>query len=95
MGIAILWLLAQSAATAPPPATAARDDARVERLISEIARSGRALDGADAANAAGRLADPRRQVAPGPPPLLEFRYLEGARRHRFGKLDLMIDDAGH
>jgi hypothetical protein len=92
MGIAILWLLAQSAATVPPPAAAAPDDARVERLISEIARSGRALDCADAA---GRLADPRRQIAPGPPPLLEFRYLEGARRHRFGKLDLMIDDAGH
>jgi hypothetical protein len=95
MGIAILWFLAQSAATAPPPAAAVRDDARVERLISEIARSGRALDSADAEDASERLADPRRSIAPGPPPLLEFRYLEGARRHRFGKLDLMIDDAGH
>jgi hypothetical protein len=34
-------------------------------------------------------------VAPGMPPVLSFRYLEGAARHRFGDLDLMVDDAGH
>ena len=42
-----------------------------------------------------RLADPRQQIAPGAPPLLSFRYFPGADRHRFGKLDLMLDDAGH
>jgi hypothetical protein len=26
---------------------------------------------------------------------LSFRYFLGADRHRFGKLDLMLDDAGH
>jgi hypothetical protein len=55
--------------------------------------------------ASGRLAhlvepvsekiEPRPQVAPGNPPLLSFRYFEGRDRHRFGKLDLIVDDAGH
>jgi hypothetical protein len=35
------------------------------------------------------------QIAPGPPPLLSFRYYEGKAHHRFGNTDLMLDDAGH
>jgi hypothetical protein len=27
--------------------------------------------------------------------LLSFRFFEGKQRHRFGDLDLVIDDAGH
>ena len=38
---------------------------------------------------------PIARLAPGDPPLLAFRYLEDRRRHRFGELDLMMDDAGH
>jgi hypothetical protein len=34
-------------------------------------------------------------VPPGVPPVLSFRYMEGSRKHRFGDLDLMVDDAGH
>ena len=34
-------------------------------------------------------------IAPGPPPLLSFRYYEGKEHHRFGNSDLMLDDAGH
>jgi hypothetical protein len=34
-------------------------------------------------------------IAPGPPPLLSFRYYEGKEHHRFGNTDLMLDDAGH
>jgi len=34
-------------------------------------------------------------IAPGPPPLLSFRYYEGKGHHRFGNTDLMLDDAGH
>jgi hypothetical protein len=34
-------------------------------------------------------------IAPGPPPLLSFRYYEGKAHHRFGNSDLMLDDAGH
>ena len=37
----------------------------------------------------------RRLIAPGAPPLLAFRYFEGKDRHRFGQLDLVLDDAGH
>jgi len=39
--------------------------------------------------------DPGRGVPPGLPPVLSFRYMEGANKHRFGDLDLMVDDAGH
>jgi hypothetical protein len=35
------------------------------------------------------------QIAPGQPPLLSFRYLEGHQRGRFSNLDLVLDDAGH
>ena len=41
-----------------------------------------------------RLA-PAAALAPGDAPLLRFRYLDGKRRHRFGDLDLVMDDAGH
>jgi hypothetical protein len=61
-------------------------------LIEKIARSGRVVE---AVTASQRLVDPLKQVAPGAPPLLAFRYFDGADRHRFGKLDLMVDDAGH
>ncbi len=39
--------------------------------------------------------NPRPTIAPGPPPLLSFRYYEGKAHHRFGNTDLMLDDAGH
>ena len=61
-------------------------------LIALISRSGRVVE---AVPASQRLADPLKDVAPGAPPLLAFRYFDGADRHRFGKLDLMVDDAGH
>jgi len=38
---------------------------------------------------------PKPTIAPGPPPLLSFRYYEGKAHHRFGNTDLMLDDAGH
>jgi hypothetical protein len=74
-----------------PDDTAARDE-RIRQLIQEIARSGRVVEIGEARE---RLADPRRQIAPGAPPLLSFRYFQGLDRHRFGKLDVMLDDAGH
>lgn len=68
------------------------NDPQADKLIAEIARSGRVVEIGERQD---RLADPRQQVAPGAPPLLAFRYYQGADRHRFGKLDLMLDDAGH
>jgi len=65
---------------------------RVDQLIADIARSGRVLEVAEFRT---RVEDPRKEIAPGAPPLLAFRYFAGADRHRFGKLDLMLDDAGH
>ncbi len=75
---------------APPPQPS--NEARVQELIEEISKSGRVLEIGENRN---RLSDPRREIAPGAPPLLAFRYFQGADRHRFGKLDLMLDDAGH
>jgi hypothetical protein len=67
-------------------------EARIHDLIAAIAQSGRVLN---VAATADRLADPRKQIAPGAPPILSFRYLEGVSRHRFGNLDVVLDDAGH
>ena|GEM_PF-1236587 len=64
----------------------------VERLIDEISESGRVLQVAE--DPSGRV-DPTPRIAPGDPPLLAFRYFEGQAKHRFGQLDLVMDDAGH
>jgi hypothetical protein len=82
-----LWVLALLA-----PADTAEREARIREWIEQIGRSGRVLE---IGESRARLADPRQQIAPGAPPLLSFRYFQGADRHRFGKLDLMLDDAGH
>lgn len=76
---------------AAPNDQAARE-ARIQQLTAEIAQSGRVLL---PARPTQRLADPRKSIAPGAPPMIRFRYFAGADRHRFGKLDLMLDDAGH
>jgi len=64
----------------------------IHQRIEAVARSGRVVE---AGETRFRLADPRNQIAPGAPPLLSFRYFQGADRHRFGNSDLMLDDAGH
>jgi hypothetical protein len=63
-----------------------------ELLIKQVAASGRVLE--LAVPPSERLS-PLPQIAPGAPPLLSFRFFEGKERHRFGGLDLVIDDAGH
>ena len=65
---------------------------RQGELVKQVAASGRVLE--IAVPASERLAPPAR-IAPGAPPLLSFRFFEGKERHRFGELDLVIDDAGH
>ena len=88
----LTFALQAGAANPAPPDNATNREARIRRLIGDIARSGRVLD---MGNMRERLADPRKQIAPGAPPLLSFRYFDGADRHRFGKLDVIMDDAGH
>ena len=92
---AILYLgvlLQAGPAHAVAPQVPPEREARIQQLIAGIARSGRVLE---ICGTKERLADPRRQIAPGAPPLLSFRYFDGADRHRFGKLDVIMDDAGH
>jgi hypothetical protein len=88
-----------------PPRTAAREeklgggppDGRVEdrileQLVAQIVVSARVLQVAE--NSADRISK-LPAIAPGAPPLLSFRYFDGKQRHRFGNLDLVMDDAGH
>ncbi|MGA2590945.1 MAG: hypothetical protein ABSH32_13585 [Bryobacteraceae bacterium] len=65
---------------------------RSELLIRQVALSGRVLQ---IGTAAGERLSPPREIAPGAPPLVSFRFFEGRERHRFSGLDLVIDDAGH
>ncbi len=74
-----------------PPDEADRE-AKIQKAIEQISDSGCVLQIGEQRN---EMIDPRKQIAPGAPPLLAFRYFLGADRHRFGKLDLMLDDAGH
>jgi hypothetical protein len=63
-----------------------------ETLIRQVAESGRAVTVAE--NPDERVA-PATRFAPGPPPMISFRYYEGKLHHRFGNQELMLDDAGH
>jgi len=72
-----------------PPFVAASD---FEMSIKEISESGRC---ADLSQDPDNRVLPMPAVAPGPPPVLSFRYYEGKLHHRFENADLMLDDAGH
>jgi hypothetical protein len=61
-------------------------------LVDEVAASGQVTE--IATPSSERLA-PASRIAPGPPPTLGFRLIDGRLRHRFGDLDLVLDDAGH
>jgi hypothetical protein len=87
MNLAIVYFLQALLATPQQ----SREE-RIQELIREVGDSGRVIEAGDRQ---ARIADPRRLLAPGVPPLLSFRYFQGADRGRFGKLDLMLDDAGH
>lgn len=87
-GFLILWLAA--AADVSVPTTAGPDSEQL--LIKEIAASGRCADLSQDPDA---RVSPLSMVAPGPPPVLSFRYYEGRLHHGFENTDLMLDDAGH
>lgn len=61
-------------------------------LLDSIVESGRCLTVAESPSE--RLS-PRPMIAPGPAPILSFRYYEGREHHRYGNNDLVLDDAGH
>ncbi len=79
-----LFLLMLSAQNGPDP--------ELQQIIRQIAESGRVTEAGEAPDQ--RVAT-KAQVAPGAPPLLSFRYYEGKQHHRFGDVDLVLDDAGH
>jgi hypothetical protein len=64
----------------------------LQEAIERIAASGRVLQIGETSSS--RLT-PAVRLAPGAPPILAFRYFDGQARHRFGDLDLVMDDAGH
>lgn len=61
-------------------------------IIDQVLASGRVVGLGDTPD---QRVSPRPMIAPGAPPLLSFRYYEGAVHHRYGNADLMLDDAGH
>lgn len=77
---------------ASPAQGDARPPQEIQALLALIAESGRVHTIAELPSE--RLT-PSAKLAPGRPPLLAFRYFDGQRRHRFGDLDLVMDDAGH
>lgn len=64
------------------------EDRPLSELLRSIEQSGRVLTLA-------RTLDEGMRIAPGAPPLLAFRFIEGQERGRFKGLDLVLDDAGH
>ena len=70
----------------------AADTSGVSRLTREVAVSGQVLE---IGNTPAARVSPPRQIAPGAPPLLAFRYYDAQQRHRFSNSELMLDDAGH
>jgi hypothetical protein len=64
----------------------------LESLLKQISESGRVTE---LCVASEERIQPVEKLAPGAPPLLTFRLLEGQQTHRFGNLDLVLDDAGH
>jgi hypothetical protein len=101
MTTVLLWvLLSQAAVPASAPVKTLPDgrasvpgirqttEGQNNNLLKSIVDSGRVLS-------LVRSLDEKVLIAPGAPPLLTFRYLEGRQRGRFGGLDLVLDDAGH
>jgi hypothetical protein len=67
-------------------------DTRMAGLIGRVAVSGQVVE---IATPPSERLSPSARIAPGIPPLVSFRAFEGKLRHRFGDLDLVLDDAGH
>jgi hypothetical protein len=81
-----------SAAAKPTPPGQQRTLEGLEETIKRIIASGRIQQIGESSSA--RLS-PTPRLTPGAPPILAFRYFDGQSRHRFGDLDLVMDDAGH
>jgi hypothetical protein len=87
-GFFFLWLVAASQPLAPQ----AKGLESERTSIKEVAESGRCADLWQDPDA--RVL-PLPMIAPGPPPVLSFRYYEGKLHHGLENTDVMLDDAGH
>ena len=76
--------------TSPPVAKKSAPEATT--LIAKIDQSGRC---ATIGETAQERLTKRPVIAPGAPPVLSFKLYEDAKHHRFGNVDVMLDDAGH
>ena len=66
---------------------------RLEALTRQVSQSGRVIEIVEPPSR--RVENSRPQIAPGASPMSSFRLFEGKTRHRYGNLDLVMDDAGH
>jgi len=83
-------------ASVPNPSISHNRSVNVDRLIQQAIEQ-MELSGAVLANAgtpSTRLKQSS-EIPPGPAPMLSFRAFDREDRYRFGKLDLVVDDAGH
>ena len=87
ISLALPILIALSAAQ---PRISSRE--HITELVKQILDSGRVLE---IATPPSQRTEPQPMIAPGAPPLVSFRLLEGNMRERFNHLELMMDDAGH
>lgn len=83
-------LLSAAALQQVPSATSTPTPERA--LVQRIDQSGRC---ATLGQTPEQRLRERPAIAPGPPPVLSFRLYEDAKHHRFGNVDVMLDDAGH
>jgi hypothetical protein len=67
-------------------------DQLIQQVIQQMEVSGQVL--ANEGTPSTRLTR-QAEIAPGPAPLLSFRSFDRDARYRLGKLDLVVDDAGH
>lgn len=85
-------LLSAAAAQQTPPPNANKPAPEAATVLEKIDRSGRCATVGQTPQQ--RLAK-QPMIAPGAPPVLSFKLYEDAKHHRFGNVDVMLDDAGH
>ena len=88
---AVLLAAAASQQTSPLPA-ATKPAAESATIVEKIDRSGRC---ATIGKTPEQRLTKQPAIAPGAPPVLSFKLYEDAKHHRFGNVDVMLDDAGH
>ncbi|HEY6988537.1 MAG TPA: hypothetical protein VH369_09135 [Bryobacteraceae bacterium] len=91
-GLASIRLLLPNPTPVPSLRTSVVEGVSEDDLIARIAASGRCVSVAETPDS---RVGPGLRIAPGPPPLVSFRYYQGKLHQRFGNSDLMLDDAGH